>query len=375
MGRHGYEEVLLVTGFPSFRGRKLVEHLLTTHPRALVHAVVHTKLAAAAEEAVGRLESSARERLVLLEGDAAAIDLGLSGGEYRALAGEIDCIHHAAQVTYPGVSRDMAEQVNVGAMREVIELGRASAGLRRLVVHSSATVSGDREGLVLEEELAAGQHFRTPVEETLARAERMARRAMAELPITVIRPTQIVGDSHTGEVDRFDGPYLLILLIVSSPEEIPVLLPTRGDFPINLVPIDHVVRVADVIARSDAAVGRTFHVADPRPLSARRVFELVAEAGGRRLPQSFLPAGLTRALLNAPGLRAVAKSPRAFLELMATPVTWDARGTRELLAGSALACPPFESYVDALVAYVKQRMEQRRHERAAPPGEPEDPLA
>lgn len=375
MARRGYDEVLLVTGFPSFRGRKLVEHLLAAHPGALVHAVVHSKLAGAAQEAVGRLEPAARQRLVLVDGDAAAIDLGLSGASYRALAAEVDCIHHAAQVTYPGVSSDMAEQVNVGAMREAIELGRACSALRRLVVHSSATVSGDREGLVLEDELAAGQRFRTPVEATLARAERMARAAMPELPISVVRPTQIVGDSRTGEVDRFDGPYLLILLIVSSPEEIPVLLPTKGDVPINLVPVDHVVRVADRIARNDAAVGRTYHVADPRPLSARRVFELVAEAGGRRLPSSFLPAGLTRALLNAPGVRAVAKSPRAFLELMATPVTWDARGTRELLAGTGLACPPFESYVDALVGYVKQRMQRRREERASQPDEPEDPLA
>ncbi len=147
------------------------------------------------------------------------------------------------------------------------------AGISRtIVVHSSALVSGNRTGLVLEEELSAGQVFRTPVEETLARAERLLRSAMGELPIAVVRPTQMVGDSRTGEVDRLDGPYLLILLIVSSPQEFPVLLPTRGDAPMHLVPIDYVVRAAHRIGMQPDAMGRTFHLADPEAaLGAPRV--------------------------------------------------------------------------------------------------------
>jgi nucleoside-diphosphate-sugar epimerase len=208
--------------------------------------------------------------------------------------------------------------------------------------------------------LAAGQSFRTPVEETLARAERFARAHMNELPIVVLRPTQIVGDSRTGEVDRFDGPYLLILLIVSSPQDLPVPLPTRGDAPMNLVPIDYVVRAAHFIGNRQDAIGKTFHIADPRPLTVRRVFELVAASGGKRLPGGFIPTRITRALLNTPGVNLVSKSPRAFLELLTTPVRYDTKHTEELLAGGGVTCPPFESYVDALVSYVKRRVQERR---------------
>jgi len=227
-------------------------------------------------------------------------------------------------------------------------------------VHSSAMVSGDRTGLVYEDELNAGQSFRTPVEATLARAERLARSCMKELPIVVVRPTQIVGDSRTGEVDRFDGPYLLILLILSSPQELPLPLPTRGDAPMHLVPIDWVVQAAHRIGMSKTSPGRTFHLADPRPLTVRRVFELVARAGGKRLPTGFIPTNVARALLRAPGLKAVAKSPRAFLEQIATPVRYDTRNTEEALRGTGLSCPPFESYVDQLVAYVRRRVQEQR---------------
>ena len=360
MARRGYDEVTLVTGFPNFRARKMVEYLLATEPRSLVYLVVRKALENEASAALARLPKGERERVVIIEGDAAAMDLGLSGAEYRTLGAEVDRVHHLAQITYPGVPRETTEATNIGAMREVIELGRCCTNMRSIVVHSTALVSGNREGLVLEDDLNAGQAFRTPVEETLARAERLARSALPELPIVVLRPTWIVGDSTTGEIERFDGPYLLVLLLVTSPQDLPVPLPTRGDALLHLVPIDYVVRAAHFIGRHPKAIGRTFHLADPRPLTVRRVFELVAASGGKRLPGGFIPTRVTKALLSAPGLGLLAKSPRAFVDMLATPVRYDTRNSAELLHDSGIVCPPFESYVDTLVAHVRGRVQERR---------------
>ena len=359
MAKRGYDEVTLVTGFPNFRARKMVEYLLVVEPRSLFYLIVRDKFAKDAAKIIAALPKAHRERVVIIEGDAAAMDLGLSGAEYRTLGAEIDRVHHLAQITYPGVPRDTTEQTNIGAIREVVELGRCCTNVRSIVVHSSALVSGNREGLVLEDELNRGQSFRSHVEESLARAERLARKA-SPLPIVVLRPTLIVGDSATGEIERFDGPYLLILVIVTSPQDFPVPLPTRGDALLHLVPIDYVVRAAHHIGRQPGAVGRTFHLADPRPLTVRRVFELVAQSGGKRLPGGFIPTQLTKALLSAPGLGLFAKSPRAFVDTLATPVRYDTRNTDEILAPTPIRCPPFESYVDALVSYVRKRVQERR---------------
>ena len=166
---------------------------------------------------------------------------------------------------------------------------------------STAHVCGDRRGVVTEDELQAGQAFRSVVEETKARGEKLVRGAMDRLPIAVMRPATIVGDSITGEVDRFDGPYLLVLLVVTSPPDLALPLPGRGDELLNLVPIDWVARAAVALGRDARSHGRTFHLVDPRPLAARRVFELVARAGGRRGPRGSIPANLAKALLRAPG--------------------------------------------------------------------------
>jgi nucleoside-diphosphate-sugar epimerase len=232
------------------------------------------------------------------------------------------------------------------------------------VAHSTAQVSGDREGVVLEAELKAGQRFHNVMEETRARGERMLRAAMDRVPVAVLRPSIVVGDSTTGEIDRMDGPYLLFVLILTAPPDLAIPLPGRGDAPLHLVPVDYVARAACAIGKHPKAPGRTFHLVDPSPLPARRVFELVAEHGGRRSPRGFIPANFARALLRTPGIERFAKSPRGLLETLGTDVTFDARNTGEILRGTDIRCPPIASYIGRLVEYVKlrQREKRARHE-------------
>ena len=372
MGRPGYDEVVLLTGFPSFAARRMCEELVRAPERTLVHAVVRAKFAADARAVLDELPLEQRSRVNLIDGDAASMDLGLSGAEFNALAAEVDRIHHMATVSYLGVDRGTAEQVNVGGTREILELAQACQALKCLVIHSTAQVSGNRTGLVTEDELNCGQSFRGVVEETRALAEKMVRAAMPGVPIAVLRPTTMVGDSATGEVDRFDGPYLLVLLIVTSPADFALPLPGRGDALLHLVPIDYVVRAARAIGRDPRAPGRTFHIGDPAPLTTRRCFELVARAGGRRLPRGFIPANLTKALLRTPGLERFAKSPRALLDALATPVVYSFDHTEEILADTDIRCPPFESYVERLVEYVQLRLREKRELRDA--AEVSDPL-
>jgi thioester reductase-like protein len=375
MPRHGFDEVILVTGYPAFTARQLVAHILTEQPGALVHAVVHGKLAEQAEEHLASLPAEQRVRVELIDGDAAHMDLGLPGRTFRALTAEIDRIYHFAQLTYLGVDSQAAEHLNIGGTREAIEVALACRGLRSFVHLSTAYVSGDRVGVVREDELSAGQHFRNTFEETKARAERLVASQRTRLPTVVLRPTMTVGDSRTGEVDRLDGPYLMVLLILSSPVELAIPLPGRGDAPLHMVPVDYVVRAAHALGQDARAVGRTFHLVDQRPPTAREAFELVARAGGRRGPRGFIPANLTKALLRTPGLERFARSPRAFVEQLITDVRYDATSTNELLDGRGITCPPFASYVDQLVAHVRSRVHERREQRPAEESEVDDPLS
>ncbi|HTB77644.1 MAG TPA: SDR family oxidoreductase, partial [Polyangiaceae bacterium] len=223
------DEVVLLTGFPSLLSRTVCAEVVQSDPRARVRTIVRPKFEKEASAFLDELPPDQRGRVDLIEGDAAAIDMGLSGLEFKALARDVTHIHHCSQVTHLGVEPAAAERVNVGGAREAIELATVCDKLECLVFHSTAHVSGDRTGLVREDDLKEGQAFRSIVEETKARAEKVMRSAMSRVPIAVVRPATIVGDSRSGEVDRFDGPYLLILLIVTSPPDLALPLPGPGE--------------------------------------------------------------------------------------------------------------------------------------------------
>ncbi|MDP3274234.1 MAG: SDR family oxidoreductase [Deltaproteobacteria bacterium] len=351
---------VLVTGFPRMIAMRVTDAVLATRPNAQVSLLVREKFVDRAKRIVDR--SPHCDRITLLTGDCASIDLGLSGDEWRAMSSKITHIQHHAFVSYEGADDRTAEALNIDGTREVLEFARACVALQRLIVHSTATVSGDRTGTVFEDELELGQRFRTHIERTRFRAERLVRREMDALPITILRPGLIVGDSQTGEIDRFDGPYMLILLLLSAPSEFSLPLPVRGDAPLNLVPIDFVARAAAALHDDPKPGSRTVHLVDPAPLPARRIYDVISRAAGHKLSRGFIPANITRAVLRTPGLERVLRSPRAFVEQLATDVTYDSRTARAMLAPHAVECPPFEQYAEVLVRHVRERLAARRSE-------------
>lgn len=368
-------KVALVTGFPtSFLATRVVSKLLREERQLELVLVVQERSMERAEALLRARTDAERARVRLLEGDAAAMDLGLSGREILQLAREVDFIHHCAAITYLGVEHDAARQLNVQGTREVIELANDADHLERLVHWSTALVSGARRGYVLEDELDASSGFRNPIEKTRFEAEVLVRRAADRVPTTILRPSIVVGDSVTGEIDRLEGPYLLVLLMLNAPMDLRMPLPGRGDIPLNLVPIDYVVDAGYAIAKDRRSLGRTFHLVDPAPVTARRVFELIARAAGRPSPRGFLPANLATALLRTPGLERFAHVPRAFLEQLATEVVYDDRNAREILDELDIRCPPLTSYVDVMVEYVRQQQSVRRARSRDDSVEIDDPL-
>jgi thioester reductase-like protein len=359
MTTQGAGSTVLVTGFPIFVARRLVRELADRgcHVLLLARGKFVERARQFAEETNAAAAAGPKPRggrVEVLEGDILQLDLGLSGALVRRLHAEVEQIHHLAAVQYLGLEGPKMDRVNIGGLREVLTLALGMRKLRRLCHWSTAFVAGDREGVVHEHELDAEQRFRNGYERSKAAAERLARGAMAKLPITVVRPPIIVGDAETGEVDRFDGPYLLINAIVNAPANATVPLPGRGRYPLHVVPADYAVRAAIALAEHPRALGGTYHLVDPNPLTAKQFFDAIADAAGRPRPQVMLPGGLTRAVLGLPGVRSMARQQRTFAEWFDTDVCFDARHAREMLEPLGLRCPQVPSYVDVLVRYVRE---------------------
>jgi nucleoside-diphosphate-sugar epimerase len=367
------ERVQLVTGYPGFIGKRLVRRLAAEASASgdKLVLLVLPKYAGHARADLAALSATAAE---VIEGDVEQMHLGLSGAEFKALAAEVTDVWHLAAISWLGQDPRYMRRVNVEGTRNVLELAHAARKLERLNHFSTAYVSGDRVGVILEDELAMGQRFHNMYEESKFGAELLVRRAQSDLPATIYRPSIVVGDSQTGEIDRFEGPYALAILLVASPLSVPLPLPGDAVAPLNVVPVDFVLDAALSISRNPAGVGRTVHLVDPAPLSARRVYEMIAARAGKKLPSVSVPARAFQAFLQLPLLERLSRVHRPAIEYVNHLAIYNCRNLLELLDGTGIHCPPIASYLDRLIEFVQGTFARRREaERSAEADDPLDP--
>src|SRR5829696_3028416 len=257
----------LLTGYPGFIGRRLAAKLLDEHPDLPVAALVEPRMLDAAKEA-----AAGTERIELVAGDIAERGLGLDDATYKRLTSEVTHVFHLAAIYNLAVPLTVATRVNVGGTGNVLELCLAAKGLERLAYVSTAYVAGTRAGVVYEHELVMGQGFKNHYESTKFQAEVWVRELMGRVPTTILRPAIVVGDSRTGETEKFDGPYY-VLRAISRAQRLGRSLPQfgRSDAAFNVVPVDYVVAAIAAAAADPATLGETLHLVDPEPLSAREL--------------------------------------------------------------------------------------------------------
>lgn len=367
--------VHFITGYPDPVGKGLALRLLEKDRRARVFLLSQQRFATEARRDLLALPARQASRIEVLVGDPTDMHLGLAGDEYRQLVEEVTHVFHTGSLDDLEVDRGSLERCNVEGTRNVLELARDAKKLVRLNYLSTVHVSGDRQGVIDEDELEEGQHFANAWEESRFRAEVLIRKAARELPVSVFRHPTLVGDSRTGAVDRPDRPYYRAFQLVTSPVRAAVPLPVDGSFPLNVVPTDFVVEAVAYLAFVAEAEGRTFHLVDPNPMSARKAYEYVARRAGRKLPPMKLPARASMALLRTPILERFVRPQRAAIEHLNALVIYNCRNTLEFLDGTGIRCPPLDSYLDRLLDVIEEQQNLSRLARRQPEEPIEDPLA
>ena len=351
-------DTILVTGFPSYVARRVCVELLTTRNAATVYLLYAQGDVAALDAFLGALPPEQRERVSVLQGDVSHMDIGLTSEDYRRLVDELTEVQHLAArfqgQTAGSPSSVTLKRTNVNGTREVLELAGQCEKLRCFAHWSTVRVSGNRIGVVLEEELECGQRFRGPYEQTRYEAERLVRRAARKLPVTVLRTGIVVGDSDTGVLEPYEGPYRLVSDFVVANREQPMILPGPGHAPVHLVPVDFVVRAGCYLATDESAKGKTFHLVDPSPLPARTVYQLIARKAHRKPIPQAVPNILSKLMRLSSRVERLAPFPVAAASIFDHMVFYNCQNTLTHLAGTALHCPPFSAYVERLVRYINE---------------------
>ncbi|HEX6023523.1 MAG TPA: SDR family oxidoreductase [Solirubrobacter sp.] len=351
-----------VTGATGFIGRHLVERLLEREGD--IYVLVREGSRGKVEDRWGGVD-----RLKPVIGDLGEPNLGVDPGALP----KIDHFFHLAAIYDMGADEERNTLLNVGGTQHAIDLANALE-VGRFHHMSSIAVAGDYdEGTFNEDMFDEGQPLTHPYHRTKFESEKLVRERVKS-PWRVYRPSLVVGDSRTGEMDKIDGPYYFFKVIQkvrrALPQWFPLISLEWGWT--NIVPVDYVAAAVDHIAHQDGLDGQAFHIVDPKGQRVGEVLNTFAEAGHApkavmridRRATANLPKGIVSLAMKLPALKQIRKNlladlgiPDEVIDYIALSCRFDARDTQRALRGSGIELPPLDSYAVKLWDYWERQLD------------------
>jgi thioester reductase-like protein len=346
---------IFLTGFPGFIATRLIERLANPQTRFfLLVQPAFVERAQAELEEISRRTNAPLENFYLFEGDITAANLGLSNEDLNLIQDETTDIHHLAAVYDLAVSRELAQSVNVNGTENVNNLVKKIKNLRRYNYVSTCYVAGKRTGVIYENELEHNVGFRNFYEETKYLAEVAVESLKKDFPVTIFRPSVVVGDSKTGETMKYDGIYYLILYLRKLPGVLSLFNIGNEKVKLNLVPVDFVANSIAALSKDETVTGLTLQIADPAPLTTRQLFDEISGAMTKRKSSIAFPTAVVETWLNSSLSPALTGLPHVGVPYFFIEQTYDTRVSQEALAPHGIACPPFPTYVENLLKFVEE---------------------
>jgi thioester reductase-like protein len=353
---------VVLTGATGFLGLQVLDRALANGDAPVVALVrarddddagrrVRGALATLGDDAAARAG-----RLTALAADLTAPGLGLDPGRRRALAQEAEVVVHSGANVAFDQPLEQAREVNVGGTERVLALAHEAPALRRLVYVSTAYVAGEHEGTFAEDDLDVGQGFRNSYERSKFEAERLLGAEAGEVPLSVLRPSIVVGERQSGWTTAFNVLYWPLRAFARG---LLSAVPAASGTLVDAVPIDVVADATWAIASGEGPARETLHlVAGERATTVDELAELAATAFGRRrvdlvslgefVDRAARGEGVSRSLIEG----AAAEQAGQYLPYFGMRVSFDDDRARGRL-GDALRPPPMSEYFGHLVAYAQ----------------------
>ncbi|WP_406687372.1 SDR family oxidoreductase [Rossellomorea vietnamensis] len=354
--------IYLITGFPGFLSHNIVEELLKQDKATKVYLLHLHSMLKQAEEGLGKLRFLSDAEIILVEGDITRTNLDMSEEKILEIREEVEYVWHLAAIYDLAVPQDLAQKVNVEGTRQVNDFCQTFRRLKRYVYFSTAFIAGSREGELMENELIRPERFHNFYERTKYEAEVLVDEWKDKLPITIIRPGIVKGNSETGETVKFDGPYFIMNMFnrLSFLPWIPFL--GEGTSYINIVPVEYVVKASIYLGHEEAGKGKTYHLTDPEPLMVKEVYEQILWHMLKKKPKGNIPLSLSNWALGFRFIRRYLKVEREALDYFTLQGKFNCQQALKDLEGTSIICPSLSSQIEKMVEfYLENASNERLH--------------
>jgi thioester reductase-like protein len=357
---------IFFTGFPGFIGKRLVEKILVNQPESFIYLLVEPRFVSSANEALEKMGEkiiNIASRTSVIAGDISKSNFGLEEVLYNELIQKVNTIFHLAAIYNLAVKKEISYLVNVQGTINILDFAEKCTSLERLNYFSTCYVAGRREGVIKEDDLTDAYGFKNYYEETKHYAEVEVRKRMQKIPTTIIRPGIVIGDSETGEIDKFDGPYYIFALLARLEKQgrikknFPFVRFGKNEVKFFLVPVNFLINAVEYISRQKEGIGRTFQVVDPNPLTFKEFYDLTADAFGLKRPKLRIPLWLIKPLIWFPWLLRKMKMIPEIFPYTGCDAIYDSTNTQGILKTSNITVPEIRKYFPVLVNFVRNHLD------------------
>ena len=138
----------------------------------------------------------------------------------------VEHFFHLAAIYDMTADEERNSRLNVNGTQHAIDLAN-ELGAGHFHHASSIAVAGEYEGHFTEDSFDEGQKLSHPYHRTKYEAEKLVRQRL-RVPWRVYRPSVVVGNSKTGEMDKIDGPYYFFKAIQKARHALPEWFPLVG---------------------------------------------------------------------------------------------------------------------------------------------------
>jgi long-chain acyl-CoA synthetase len=219
-------------------------------------------------------------------------------------------------------------------------------------------VSGRRTDLVYEEDLEKGQDFFNTYEQSKFESERLVRNVADWMPVTIFRPSIVIGESKTGKTTLFNVIYIPLRLLHKG---MIGYVPAPPETLLDLVPIDWAAEAMTAIMRQELSVGRTYHIA-AGPDRAAKLGDVAAHAvryfdehnplKKPRQAECVSREEFRRRVAKLAGMEALVMTQMERLfDYITLDRLFDTTNSDTALEGSGIQFPLYETYADNILGY------------------------
>jgi thioester reductase-like protein len=298
-------------------------------------------------------------RVTVLDGDLVEEQLGLDATLYNEVATRLAQVIHCAAAVRFDQPLEEARQSNLEGTRRVLELAKfaqKSGQPGRFNYVGTAYIAGKRRGIIYEQEFTHSRGFHNTYEQSKYEAEALVRQAMQDGPVSIYRPSIIIGNSRTGETSNFKAFYWPIRAYALGQMKV---LPGLASCRIDLVPVDYVASAVIHLSNQAEAIGGCYHLTAGRE-NLTELGEIVAAAVDFfkiKRPYIIHPAFLRlaegwpgRLLLNDRALKTL-KLGEPYYPYFATNLEYDTRQAFAVLEPAGICAPPVRNFFERLFRY------------------------